>query len=335
LRGRYPYAAIDVLSADPEQTAHELRIEATPRAKAGAVRAAIDRADVVLSGGGGLLQNATSLRSLVYYAGILRAAIRGERKTMIFAQSVGPLDFFGKAVVRDLCKGVSRATVRDARSAALLRELLKGTPVEQTADPVFLYEPPQTSDDLARHGIEENGVPLVVVCVRPSQRVNEGARVIARAVDRIEATGAQVVFLPLGGVPDAEVSTAVIRRCKSSPALLPVSSLEEAASILRGAHAVIGMRLHALIFAIRYAVPFLAIPYDPKVSSLCEDIDYPIAPLWVPGAKKAPDDAQIDELVDRFFAEHGALREALMQTGPRMRALAARNFEVLDELVRE
>ena len=80
-----------------------------------AMRAAIARADVVLSGGGGLLQNATSLRSLLYYAGILREAIRARRKTMVFAQSIGPLDFWGRMLVASLlprprsCDGSRRA----------------------------------------------------------------------------------------------------------------------------------------------------------------------------------------------------------------------------------
>ena len=46
-----------------------LGVDATPRWEWRAIRAAVGRADVVVSGGGGLLQNATSLRSLLYYSG--------------------------------------------------------------------------------------------------------------------------------------------------------------------------------------------------------------------------------------------------------------------------
>ena len=113
------------------------------------MRAAIERADVVISGGGGLLQNVTSLRSLLYYAGIVRAATRAGKPTMIFAQSVGPLDFWGRAVVRECCGGVSRATVRDERSRALLAPLVPKVTVERTADPVFLFEPGGEPLDLA------------------------------------------------------------------------------------------------------------------------------------------------------------------------------------------
>jgi len=332
LKRRYPYATIDVLSAQPEVTAHELGVQSTPRAKISAVREAIGRADIVLSGGGGLLQNATSLRSLLYYAGILRAANRAGRKSMIFAQSIGPLDFLGKTVVREWCKGTRTATVRDRRSRELLASLLHDTTVVQTSDPVFLYD--GETANLAAQGIDP-AAPLIVACVRKCAGFASGARVIARAVDRMAGVhGAHVAFLPLGGPEDAEAASTVIRKCKSSPVLLPVSDLGQASAFVRRAFAVIGMRLHALILAIRYGVPFLAVPYDPKVSALCDDIGYPLEPLWTPEFRRGLDDAEIDSLVERLWAQRAALAAAIAAHAERLRALATRNFEVLDELVR-
>ena len=72
LRRRHPDIEIDVLSHDPPATSARFGVEATPRMDIGAVKRAIDRADVLVSGGGGLLQNSTSTRSLLYYAGIIR-----------------------------------------------------------------------------------------------------------------------------------------------------------------------------------------------------------------------------------------------------------------------
>jgi polysaccharide pyruvyl transferase WcaK-like protein len=116
--------------------------------------------------------------------------------------------------------------------------------------------------------------------------------------------------------------------------LLPESSLPKAAAILRGARVVIGMRLHALILAARYAVPFLAIPYDPKVSALCADLSYPLEPLWAPGQAKPPD-AAADGLVDRLVAERDALSAHLSERVEAVRRSAERNFDVLDELMKE
>lgn len=331
LRAAYPGGSIDVLSADPAATSARLNVESTPRMDLGAVRRAIDRSDVVLSGGGGLLQNVTSLRSLLYYAGIVRTATRAHKKTMIFAQSIGPLDVFGRAVVRACCSGVTAATVRDERSRRLLATLLPKVRVERTADPVFLFEPGTAPLDLAAEGLGGPG-PLVVVSVRRWPHNEATISALAAAVDRLaDKHGAQIAFLPLGGPSDADVSTSVIRRAKSAPLLLPAMSLGQAAQIIGHASLVIGMRLHALIIAARLAVPFCAIPYDPKVTALLDDLRYPLPPLFIPGDKAPVKDviARVDDAWQRRDELAAHLRSVAAET----EALAQRNFDVLDEVV--
>jgi polysaccharide pyruvyl transferase CsaB len=331
LRAAYPGGAIEVLSADPEGTTGRLHIEATPRMDLGAVRRAIDRADVVLSGGGGLLQNVTSLRSLLYYAGIVRTATRARKRTMIFAQSVGPLDIFGRAVVRACCGGVTAATVRDERSRRLLAELLPKVRVERTADPVFLFEPGGAPLDLAAEGLGGPG-PLVVVSVRRWQHNEATIALIAAAVDRLaDEHGAQVAFLPLGGPPDADTSTSVIRRAKSAPLLLPAMPLAQAAQVIGHASLVIGMRLHALIIAARLAVPFCAVPYDPKVTALLEDLRYPLPALFSPGDKARSGD--VIARVDAAWRRRDELAAHLRSVAGETEQLARRNFDILDEIV--
>jgi polysaccharide pyruvyl transferase CsaB len=278
------------------------------------------------------------LRSLVYYAGIIRAAAKAYRKAMIFAQSIGPLDFWGRALVKECCKGLSAATVRDQRSLQMLSPLLPAeTHVEQTADPVFLYDAPEEDVDLSAEGLGADTDPLVIVSVRKASGMKDRLDVIARAIDRLaQRHDARVAFLPIGGAPDAEVSTLVIRKCKTAPVLLPECTLERAANIIRRAKAVVGMRLHALILAGRYGVPFLAIPYDPKVTALCDDLEYPLPPLFTlnPPSPK-PEFVAVDALVDDFWSRREALSAHLLGAGERLRQLAARNFEVLDELLAE
>jgi polysaccharide pyruvyl transferase CsaB len=335
MRARFPSARLEVLSVTPQATAARYRVASEQRWDWRAIRAAIRRADLVVSGGGGLLQSATSLRSLLYYAGILREAIRARRKTMVFAQSVGPLDFWGRLIVANFCKGLDRATVRDERSRQLLRKLLPATPVEQTADPVFLYDLPQESIDLSEEGLGPESGAYAVVCVRGSAAFRDGPAILGRTLDRLaQHHGVRTAFLPLGGAADAAVSTDVIRACKSNPVLLPECSLARAASILHGARFVIGMRLHSLVLAARYAVPFLAIAYDPKVTALCEDLAYPLEPLWSAGNRR-PSDRAIDDLADRLVRERDALSAHLAQRRAVARAAAERNFDVLGQLLNE
>ncbi len=333
LRRRWPGCAIDVLSGDPARTAEAYGVEATPRMEFARVRGAIDRADVVLSGGGGLLQNATSLRSLLYYGGVIRAAVRAGKPAMVFAQSVGPLDFWGRAVVRNFCKGVAGATVRDEPSRALLSSLLPGVRVERAADPVFLFEPDGEPLDLAAEGLAPDGAPLVIVSVRRWNGAEATAAALAVAVDRLTGEhGARVAFVPLGGPPDADAATAVIRKCASTPVLLPDYPLGQAAQVIGRASLVIGMRLHALIIAARLGVPFLALPYDPKVTGLLDALRYPAPPLFVPG-EPAPSPGEIVARVDDAWARRAELAGHLRSVTPETERLAERNFDVLGELV--
>jgi polysaccharide pyruvyl transferase CsaB len=332
LRCRYAQCEIDVLSGDPAATARTYGVEGTPRADVKAVRRAISAADVVISGGGGLLQNATSLRSLVYYAGIIRMAVRAKKPTMIFAQSIGPLDFWGKVVVRQFCRGVARATVRDERSRTLLAPLVTRTPVERTADPVFLFAPGEAPLDLASEGLDPSD-PLVVVSVRRWRGADRTATAIATAVDRLaDAHGARIAFLPLGGASDADASTVVIRRCRSNPVLLPNYSLPQAAQVIARSRLVVGMRLHALIIAARLGVPFAALPYDPKVSALLEELRYPLEPLFVPGGQ-VPSSTEIESRIDALWLRQAELAAHLRAVVPEIERLAERNFDVLDELL--
>ncbi|HEV3088907.1 MAG TPA: polysaccharide pyruvyl transferase CsaB [Candidatus Elarobacter sp.] len=333
LRARWPGCEVNVLSGDPAATARTYEVDATPRMDIPRVRAAIERADVVLSGGGGLLQNVTSLRSLLYYSGVIRSAIRAGKPTMVFAQSIGPLDFWGRAMVRNFCKGLAGATVRDERSRALLGSLLPGVAIERTADPVFLFETGSEPLDLAAEGLAGDDAPLVIVSVRKWQGAEATAQAMANVVDRLAAKyGARVAFLPLGGPPDAEAATTIIRRCASTPVLLPDYALGQAAQVISRAALVIGMRLHALIIAARLAVPFLALPYDPKVTALLEDLRYPAGPLFVPGQPLPPAD-ELARRVDDAWARRDELAAHLRSVRTEIEQLAERNFEVLNELV--
>jgi len=78
-------------------------------------------------------------------------------------------------------------------------------------------------------------------------------------------------------------------------------------------------------------VPFLAIASDPKVTSLCDDLGYPLAPLY--GDGKRPVDETIDELAERLVRDRDSLCAYLTQRRPALETAAERNFDVLGELL--
>ena len=78
--------------------------------------------NVLISGGGSLLQNSTSSLSLLYYLGIIFLAKLLGTKVIIFAQGIGPI--YGKwwqRLTRFVLKRCDLVTVRDIYSQRILK----------------------------------------------------------------------------------------------------------------------------------------------------------------------------------------------------------------------
>ena len=318
---------VRVLSAKPEETA-KLGIEALPRTSVSRIAELLRQTDVFVSGGGGLLQSSTSLRSLLYYAGLIHEAKSCGAKTAIFAQGIGPLSLMGKQIVRHTCSGVDVAIVRDQDSAALLHQLLPRVDVRVAADPVFLAPdavPEGTERALAGEGVTGAG-DLVAVVVRPWRSLDRIAGDIARAVDVLASRcGAQVIFVPFQRSADVEAAVSIIRRCQTAPVLVGGGyDLATMTALFKRCAAVVGMRLHALILAARLGVPFLAVPYDPKIAALCALLRYPLAALQSGTAE--------DRTVE-MWSRRSALSSHLREASASQAALASKAFDWLQELV--
>ena len=112
-----PELHITVISADPADTRRRHGVEAIGSFDAGAIFSAMRRADLVVSGGGSLLQNVTSGRSLYYYMAVIFLALLLGKRVMLYAQGIGPVTgVFACRAMRWLGNRVSLITVRDEGS---------------------------------------------------------------------------------------------------------------------------------------------------------------------------------------------------------------------------
>jgi len=268
---------LTVLSQNPEATTAQHGLPAVHRMKLDLVAATLKECDLLLSGGGSLLQDTTSVRSLIYYLWIARMAFKAGKPVMFYAQGMGPLRRpISRLLVRLVANRATFLTVRDEPSAALLKRIGVTNPrLEVTADPAFALSPtPDEQVDalFARHGIPVD-TPLVGVALRPwgtdSLSTQEGyARLV---VELHQQTGATVVLVPMHSADDIDFARQVAERTGQS-SRFPLIAEECAPELLLGAlarmQAVVAMRLHALIFAARMGVPPFALAYDPKVENL-------------------------------------------------------------------
>lgn len=134
---------VTVLSNDPRETQRHYGMNAIPRFRFWKVFGALRRCDALLSGGGSLLQDRTSTRSLLYYLSIVRCAEWMGKPVMLYANGIGPVQ--KPANRRRVKRAVERAalvTLRDHSSARELVEMGVERPdLHVTADPVFNLDP--------------------------------------------------------------------------------------------------------------------------------------------------------------------------------------------------
>ncbi|HEV2439397.1 MAG TPA: polysaccharide pyruvyl transferase CsaB [bacterium] len=273
LRRRRPDLEILVLSASPDATARAHGVTGVPRAQVSAVVRALRAADLFLSGGGSLFQDATSWRSPWYYLAVLAAARRWSRRTAVYAQGFEPSRrAWVRAGLRRVLNGVDLVTVRDAVSARVLAQAGVRRPrVVVSADPSFLLDPdpsPAVERERARWG----SGPLFGLAVRPwgDGRVLEAVAAAAREVGA--RYGARWVLLPMHRPHDVEAADAVAARLDGAIVVREPFGPREMLALTGGLDLLVAMRLHALIFAAAQGVPIVPVAYDRKVGALAEEL---------------------------------------------------------------
>lgn len=258
-------------SAIPLVTAHDQplvqgrhRVATVQRRSLGQVLRALTRSRALVLGGGSLLQDSTSFRSLLYYAALMLAARLQGQPVLLWAQGLGPLRRRrSRLLVRLLLPLASAISWRDAASARLARQL--GCTAPHGADAVWAL-PPQPW--IGRGG------PLVV-CWRPTALIDAaGWRLLLQALEQLaEAHDRPVQWLPFHGPQDRPLLQQLLDQGLVPPALqrrsrqLEAKTPAEAMAVFRSAGLVVAMRLHALILAALSGAPVAALSYDPKVQA--------------------------------------------------------------------
>jgi len=325
---------IVALSGSPGETQAAHGITAADRYKPGALLREIGRADLVLSGGGSLLQDVTSAHGIFYYLGVVRMAQVLGRKTMFIAQGIGPLKRTrSRRLVRSVANRLDAVTVRDAASAALLRAIGVTRPaIEVTADPALLL-----SDSPLPPAGEGLGVGAASfgVALRPWHGQEGIAAHVADACASV-LSGRRALLLPMQAGSDKPVAEQFARQWHQgngagnrATLCLMEKGLTPLLANIASCDMMIGMRLHALILAAAAGVPSVALSYDPKVDAFMQgsgqgDAVYDLA-------RSDPDVLQ--SLLTRVWAERASRGEALRAALPSLRAQAARNVDVALELL--
>ena len=279
LREKIPDCSLTVLSHNPASTREKYGVEAVERMSPGAILRAVRRCDMLISGGGSLLQDVTSSKSIHYYLFIIRLAKLLGKKVFIYSQGIGPIDhaFNRRATARAL-KKADGIVVRDERSAKLLEQI--GLPQERiviTADPVIRMKRPDRTvgrEILARAGIKKDGRLTVGWAIREKNRDSAFVREITECIRWLrENYDAESVLIPFHYEEDREVCSVIAERTNGAAKCLSEKYLsEDMLSIIGNMDVLVGVRLHSMIYAAIMGVPIIGVSYDPKCTAFLNSV---------------------------------------------------------------
>jgi len=332
LNGAYPDARIAVLSRKPALTKKQYRVDSIGRMNLCKVSSLMRKSKVLLSGGGSLIQDETSSKSLWYYLAIIKLAKKCGMRVMQIANGIGPVNrnFNRKLSAKVINNNVDVVTLREKTSAEEFVNMGIKLPYEITVDPAVSLN--GIGKNAVKRILAENGIPdgdYVCVSIRDWKQFAPGfRRSLANALDYIcEKYNKNIVFLPMQYPVDITISKSVISKMRNKAYILEKPcEIEETIGVIGSSSLVIAMRLHALVYAVSCGVGVIALKYDPKIDGF---MDY-FRQTYIANVEKLTE-AELISIADSYFRNSD--KDAVMSVCNEMKAKAKINAKYAIELL--
>lgn len=292
-----------VMSQNPDATERKYGVKAVDRFNIFQVIKTIKNCDMLISGGGTLLQDVTRIISIWYYLGIILLGILFKKPVYILFQGFGPINNrFNIWLTKKVVSKVKHVVLRDKKAYEEMKKLgfdMKN--VEIATDLVFdldIIDKEQSKKILKKYIPEYNEEKRYLgVSLRPWNEIYNQEK-FGKILDRVKKEyNAQIVFFPFHKKQDYLFSKDIQGvMWENSYIIYDDLKPSEFAGLMSLMNANIGVRLHSLVFAAITKVPVIGITYDPKVDGFLQDI----------GMKPVCDYENIDEekimkQVDKVF----------------------------------
>lgn len=263
---------ITVLSANPQKTKSELSVNSIKNFDIKKVLRVISTSDVLISGGGSLFQDVTSLKSLIYYSAIVFAALLMRKEVLIFAQGVGPLKRgISRFIVKNLFRHAKFVSVRDEKSLELMSEW--HIPAKLVNDPVFSVKIKEVPKNFAIgvqlrdfHNMNDeflNSFVDALISFFPNHVIE--LFIFQKTLDEDVC----LRFEKILKTKQPDVKTKLIYYTNQNQIYKSIAQLEY----------LFAMRFHAVVAALKAGVKTAAINYDIKVEKLAEEASIPLVSL--------------------------------------------------------
>lgn len=284
LRDHDPDIPICVLSKRPKKTALRNQTDSIYTFNPWKAARKMKRTKLLISGGGSLIQDATSTRSLVYYLQTIRQAHRSGCKVMMYGCGIGPVSRKRnrKRAAKIIEENVDVIALRDPESKLELERLeVKAPRVYVTADPALLQNVPQEKmrlyEDYKRKAGLKDVEKYCLFALRPWGNAQKKVALLAETAEYVyNRYGLIPLMFMLEPRKDQGITQSVYELIRCPKIMLPeLADGAQICALMQDMSLVVSMRLHALIFAAGQGIPLAGISYDPKVRGFLEYIGHP------------------------------------------------------------
>ncbi len=334
IKKNIPHAGLTVLSYKAAETMDKYNVRAISRNKYIDLIRAIKGSDIIISGGGSILQDATSVRSLLYYLAIIYLAKSLGKKTMFYGNGFGPITkSFNRKLAKYIVNKVDIITVRDYRSKEEIRSLGIKKDIIVTADVTFSMDLP--AEEVVEAIYEKEKIDttkqLIGISVRRWYGENIYKEIIAKTCENLIDRGYGVIFIPMQYPDDITISQEIACLMNKKPKIIEDRySPKEIVGIISKLDLLIGMRLHSLIFAAIAAVPMVGLEYDPKILSFLN-----LAGQESAGRVQNLDIVQLWDIIDRVIYEKEEYKYKLIKIRDELRQKAELNIKILEQFIKK
>jgi polysaccharide pyruvyl transferase CsaB len=314
---------ITVLSGNKEETSRKYNVNTIDRYNIFSILKKLMKSDALVFGGGSLLQDVTSKRSIYYYLFLIKLAHLMNNKVVMLSQGIGPiLNKRSRKFTAETLNKVEFITVRDKQSKEFLEQIgVLENKIHLSADPVINFR--------ADENLSFNNTDRKKVCFSlRNWKDTDVSEKISIVVEMLNKQNIECYFVPFYYNEDLELIREIEKNIGDNAVFyMERLSTNEAYDIIKEMDLLVGVRLHALIFAAAVNVPFVAISYDHKVDHFVESVSMNV----VCNINDIDVNILYDEIIKKLENEESE-KQILSKNVKRLRETININHKILKEI---
>lgn len=314
---------ITVLSGNKDATNKKYNVNTIDRYNVFSIVNKLMGSDALVFGGGSLLQDITSKRSIYYYLFLIRLAKMMKNKVIMLSQGIGPIvNENSKKAVQNTLEYVDYITVRDKHS----KEFLEG--IGMDTNKIFLSTDPVINLRAGENYVAKNSGRKKVCFSLRNWKNADVSQKISQVAEKLIENNIECYFIPFYYNEDLELIDEVEKNIGNKAVYYKEKlTTNDAFDIIKDMDVLVGVRLHSLIFAAAANVPFAAVSYDHKVDHFANSVNMKVAC----SIDNIDVNLLYNEIIDKINNEDEEKRK-LSESVASIRELTKINYKILKEI---